>query len=501
MIVPANDKYIVNAQTNTVSWSAVSITNCKTLDEVAAEAVKLNKVNDPSVTTNEDGSISILSTTDYPLFVATDNGRGVSNKSIKITPDYTTSKDMETMFYNLTVFEGTSSLETIACTLNPSSVYNGVLYGLNIDSSIQLNFTTIDGMYEAYLEQLSALSGYTTDALEKFDCIFMTNNKGAAIPFLTLNEESTDFGATYGIELSGGSNGEFGDAPFGTDAWVKAVGDVFDGTFDEIVWDVDTYRIAAIFDANYPVPIKEKIAKFVSFREDIAYFRDYTTAVNNYVEIVNMYNSLDQDLKNRYIGDYYTTYQIYDPETKARERVTMMYDFARVCVAHFATGCYKPMAGTANSMILTSAIPGTLNFTPRITPTVNQKSLLDDMRINYAIFENDRLVVQSCYSSQDKYTQLSYINNVAAIQEVVRAVRFNCPKQRYTFTSGSDFSMYADAVNNVLKQFSSNFAELRFEYTQNSLKAANKIFYASIYFRFNNWAQTEVFDVYALPNE
>lgn len=501
MIVPSADKYIVNFQENSVKWNAVSISNCKTVEEVVEEAEKLYKVNNPSVTVLDDGSIDILSITDYPMFVAADNGRGVSSKSIKISPDYTTSKDMDNMFYNLSIFEGTSSLETIMCTLNPSTVYNNVLYGLNLDSSIQIKFVPIDNMYELYMENLSELTGYTIDALAKFDCLYMTNNKGAAIPYIKLDENSVDFGTAYGVELQGGSNGAFGDAPFGTEAWTKAVVEVFDGTFDDVVWDVDTYRIAAIFDANYPIEVKNAIAKFVTFREDVSYFRDYGISVKSYADIVRYHDDIDYDCRNRYVSDYYTTYQIYDPETKARERVTMMYDLARVMVGHFASGCYKPMAGSANGMILTSAIPGTLNFTPRVTPTVNQKSLLDDMRVNYAIFENDRLVVQSCYTSQEKYTQLSYTNNVAAIQEVVRAVRTSCPKQRFTFTSGSDFSIYADAVNNVLKGFSSNFAELRFEYEQNSLKAANKIFYACIYFRFNNWAQTEVFDIFALPNE
>lgn len=501
LITPATDKYIVNSQTNSVKWNAVSISNCKTIDEVVEEAKNLHKVNTPSVTTLEDGSIDILSTTDYPLFVAADNGRGVSSKAIRIAPDYITSKDMENMFYTLTVYEGTSNLETIMFTLDPTTVYSNTLYGLNLDSSIQLKFVAFNDVYTEYMNHLAELTGYNTDALKTFDCIFMTNNKGAAIPYISVDTKSIDFSATYGVELQGGSNGAFGDAPFGTEAWTKAVVEVFDGTFDDVIWDVDTYRIAAIFDANYPVEVKNAIGYFVNFREDIDFFRDYTVSVSSYADIVKMYESIDSDYKSKFIGDYYTTYQIYDPETKARERVTMMYDFARVMVAHYATGCYKPMAGVANGMILTSAIPGTLNFTPRITPKVNQKALLDDMRINYAIFENDRLVVQSCYTSQRNFTQLSYINNVAAIQEVVRAVRVSCPKQRFTFTSGSDFSMYADAVNNVLKGFNSNFAELRFEYTQNTVKAANKIFYASIYFRFNNWAQTEVFDIYALPNE
>jgi hypothetical protein len=178
-----------------------------------------------------------------------------------------------------------------------------------------------------------------------------------------------------------------------------------------------------------------------------------------------------------------------------------MYDMAYILVDHFTNGAYRPTAGVANNAILESAIPGSINFTPRITPSVNQKSLLEDLRINYAIFQSGRCVLQSLYTSQEAYTQLSYVNNVLAIQEVARAVRTACPKFRYTFGSGNDFSEYSSNVQKVLENFKNNFAELGFSYQQNALYAAQKIFYAVITFRFNNWAQTEIFDLYALPTE
>jgi hypothetical protein len=152
-------------------------------------------------------------------------------------------------------------------------------------------------------------------------------------------------------------------------------------------------------------------------------------------------------------------------------------------------------------MFLDSAIEGTVNYTPRITPSVNQKQLLEDLRVNYAIFQQGRCVVQSLYTSQEAYTQLSYINNVLAVQQVIRALRIACPKQRYTFVTGNDFSSYEEACNNVLSYYTANFAELKFSYQQDALQAAQKIFYATINFRFNNWAQTEIFDLYALPTE
>ena len=500
-IKPGNDKYIVSGQENLVKWEALSITNCKTIDEVIAEAQKVFKENDPDVVNMEDGSIQICKSSSYPLFVASDNGRGVSNKAIKFVPDYVTSKEMTNMYYTAYVYEGTSMLENVACTLNPNAIFNNVLYGLNNDTSVQVKFATIPGVYEAYVAHLANLTGYTVDKLVKNDIMFMTTNKGAGFTSVKIDEDSVDFGSEYGVTLDNGSNGEFGDAPFGTEAWTNAALAVVNGTYDDIVWDTDTYKIAATFDANYPEAVKNAFAAFANFRQDHVFFRDYGVDVFSYASIVDKYNKISDDYKTKFNAEYYTTYQIYDPETKVRERVSMMYDFSRDMISHFASGVYRPIAGVANNMVLSSAIEGTINFTPRIIPNVNQKQLLDDLRINYAIFEEGRCVVQSLYTAQPEMSQLSYINNVLAIQEVVRAVRIACPKQRYTFTTGNDFSIYADAVNNILKGFRSNFDTLTFEYEQNPLKAAQKIFYASIYFRFNNWAQTEHFDLYAIGNE
>lgn len=500
-IKPGNDLFIIASQDNFVKWGAVSVTNCKTINEVVEEAKKAFVENEPTMVNIADGGIEITKSTSYPMFIAVDNGRGVSSKAIRFVPDYITSKDMKNMFFTAYVYEGTNMLENVACTMNPYATFNNTLYGLNNDTSIQVKFETIPGVYEAYLEHLVELTGYTVEQLNKFDVMFMTSSKGTGMINISLDDESVDFGADYGVCLDCGSNGEFGEVPFGTEPYIKAAIEVLDGTYDDIIWDVDTYKIAATFDANYPEPVKDAFAAFANFREDHIFFRDYGIDVYTYSSIVDKYNSISTKYKTKYSMEYYTTYQIYDPETKMRIRTTMLYDFARAMVAHFANGVYRPLAGVANNMILASAIEGTINFTPRITPKVNQKELLDDLRINYAIFEEGRCVVQSLYTSQKEYTQLSYGNNVLAIQEVIRAVRVSCPKHRYTFTSGNDFTSYADAVNNVLRGFNSNFAELEFGYEQNSLKAAQKIFYATIYFRFNNWAQTEHFDLYALGNE
>ena len=501
-IIPTDDKYTVSSTNCVIKWTPVSIENCLTLDDVKEEANDLFVVNDPVVTKNEaDTGVNINISSDYPLICLSDNGRGLSSKSFKISPDYTVSKDMVSMYYIINVFDGTVRIEKCTASLNPATTYNDKLYGINEDTSVQVKMFNVEGAFDAYIAELSDYTGLSIEELNKCDLINCTNNRGVPISGIEISSESVDLNSAYGVNLENGNNGSFGDAPFGTDAYVNAAINTISGRYDDAIWDVDKYKIAAIFDANYPDTIKDEFAKFVTFREDCVFFRDYGLSVNSYASIITYYNNISSEFKNKFIADYYTTYQIYNPETKKRIRVTMMYDLAAAMVGHFANGCYRPVAGTANNMVLPNAIQGTINFTPRITPEVNQKSLLDSARINYAIFEGDVCVVQSTYSSQNDFTQLSFINNVLAVQEVLRAVRTECPKNRYTFTTGTDFSVYADSVNKVLNRYNSNFAELSFDYEQDSLMAAQKIFYATLYFRFNNWAQTESFDIYALPNE
>ena len=499
-ITPGTDKFIVATQTNTIKWFGEPAENALDVDDVKGEANKYFNISDPQIALIENG-VTIKESSNYPLIVMTDNGRGVSTKSFRIVPDYTVSKEMTDMFYNIQILDGTTVLEKCTATLNPKASYNDKNYGLSEDTAVQVKFISIDKVYDTFINSIEAITGKDAAVVRKYDLINAKDSRGNSLDNLSVDPESTNIGSAYGVDLEMGTNGAFGDAPFGTTAWTDAIVKVFKGEYDEAIWDVDTYKIAAIFDANYPMEVKKAIAEFVSFREDCAYFRDYGVEVTSYASIADYYSSIDEKYKNRYIFDYCTTYQIFDPETKRRIRVSMLYDLARIMVRHFANGCYRPIAGTANDMILSSAIDGTINFTPRITPTVNQKSLLDNYRINYAIFENGNCVVQSTYSSQLNFTQLSFANNVLAIQEVIRAVRTACPKQRYTFVSGTDFTVYADAVNNVLLKFMSNFDTLEFEYEQNDLQALQKIFYAVIKFRFNNWAQTESFDLYALPNE
>lgn len=467
-----------------VKWESKSIENVKTFAEVKAAAEDMY-----------DEAEGV-----YPLIICTDNGRGVSKKAIRLNPDYATSKTIGKTLYSLVIYEGTTIIEQTTVSFDPTVIYNNNAYRLDEYTNTQVSGKILDDIFELYAAKIADEVGQDIDVIRTYDIIYGYTNRGSVLEGFALAEDSIDLDSATGITLEKGSNGNFGNAPAGTQAWADEIKEVFTGAFSDEIWDVDTYKIAAVVDANYPDDVKKAIYDFVTFRKDCVFLRDFgIDNVDTFLGIKARYEDF-VDQRNRFVSDYCTTYLVQDPTTRKNIKVTMTYDFAAVLVNHIINNPYAPVAGVVNGFILPNAIKGSINFTPVNTPSVNQKEAMDEIKVNYAIFEDDNCVVQSCYTSQEKYTQLSYLNNILAIQRVLRAVRTACPKQRYSLSTGSDLTSYANAVNNVLANYTSNFSTLNFKYTQDDLKTSQKIFYASIEFAFLNWAQTEIFDIYAINN-
>ena len=153
-------------------------------------------------------------------------------------------------------------------------------------------------------------------------------------------------------------------------------------------------------------------------------------------------------------------------------------------------------------MTINDYIPGTVRFSPRITPFVNQKSLLEDIKVNYATktdATSDELTIETCYTSQEAFTQASFINNILSIQQVVKAVRAYSPKVRYQFYTTSDFSSYAKLIDeNVLSAYTSIFNTLELVYTQDDVMADRKIFKAALRVACGSFIQTEIYDIFII---
>ena len=435
----------------------------------------------------------------YPLFSIYDNGRGKSNKKFRISPDYEGSKNITFLRYQVDVLENTTTLESLLFGFDPERVYFGKAFNMNTvisNSSLQVKATQYDDYakeFAKYLTDNAELPAQVTSIINE-DILFGARRTSHKIDTIVINPASVNLSTPFGISLESGTNGAFGDAPINAATYEDEMTKFFDGTLDDNIYDLVKYPIEAIIDANYPEKIKRAIEAFVSFRQDCQYFRDMGMVST----VDEMKNLLYISTKNKFCSDYHLSYDVIDPYTRKQIRVTCGYTLAKILVNHFKLGRNRPLAGVLNDAVLEDAIEGTVNYIPKVTPKANQKQELDDMRVCYAAYLDNRLVLETQYTSQENYTQLSFTNNMLAIQEVIRAVRQRCPYTRYSFIDGEDLETYKNDVQAVLNKYTTNFKSLEFEYIQDDIMVQNKIFYAAIRVTFRDYVQAELFKIHAV---
>jgi hypothetical protein len=114
------------------------------------------------------------------------------------------------------------------------------------------------------------------------------------------------------------------------------------------------------------------------------------------------------------------SYKIYDPYSRKQIKITVTYDLAILMVEHWLNGRTRPFCGQKYGIVIPSAdfVEGSLNFRLTRTPREDQRQIFDDLRVNYLTFyDGNVLTMNTEYTSQKRYTQLSWINNVLAVQD------------------------------------------------------------------------------------
>jgi len=436
----------------------------------------------------------------YPLFVVTDNGRGLSQKRIRVSPDYNNSKQAGYMKYEFQVIENSNKIETLIFTMNPDIIEAGTNRSIQTvikSTSNQLDCVMFEANLVKFLSKVAEISKNDFDYCLNQDILFGKERNSNAMSNIKVDLESEDainLSYAYGIDLEHGSNGLFNEIPFGTQAYTNELKKFFNGEFSNEIYDLDNYKIDLIMDANYPLEVKKEIEKLATFREDAIFLRDIGIGIRTFEEIKS---AVSEYMKNKFNLTYLTSYDILDPFTKKQIPVTITYSLSRLLIEHFRNGRSRPIAGQLHNMVINEAIEGTVNFLPKITPSYNQKELLEDLRVNYASYIDGVLTVETLYTSQELDSQFSYANNVLAIQEVVKALRTRCPKIRYSFITGQDLEKYQEDCQSVLDKYSNNFVTLKLEYLKDETMIANKVYYAAIHVKFKDFVQTEYFKVYA----
>ena len=482
-----NDAVMINIAK--IKYELVTVTGKKTLAEIVEEARK-------SFVEDEEGQEFT-----YPLWVVVDNGRGLSTKRFGVEPQYAISKNNNYMLYRFK-YLGSEDLdaEQQYFALPPGVIYiqQSMDIGMASTNMLQCQCQSIEDAVEAFYNKVSEISGLALETLWKTDLLFCKDAKGDAVQGISLDESSTDLSVNMGFGLESGSNGEFGDCPIETDAYEQALLEFYNGTYDSDIFNLDRYKPDVCMDANYPFSVKNAIYELAKFRKDFFYFGDLGLDVNTFLTAMNKIYEMPRD---KFTSWYGQSYQIINPFTKRRIDVTITYSLTRCIIEHLNIRRHTAYCGILYGWTIPEAIEGTINFTPKITPTENQKTLLDDVRLNYASILNDVLTVETEYTSQEELTQLSFINNVIAIQKIVKDVRDNCPAFRYSFISTDDLASYKKSVTRIINKYTEWFESLEFVYVQDDIMKANKIFEASLKVKHKDFVQSEILNIYTLGTE
>lgn len=513
-----NEKVMIN--TAKIKYDAVSIKGAKTLNEVKTYAEKLvkdkldteeftgydnvTKVGDPLTDENPVGQVNDTEDSDankfiYPLFVVTDNGRGLSTKRFRIVPDYTVSKSAGFQLYKL-MYIGETPQETEYVWFN---FYEDRIYlnkNISLDmigkELVQLKASSINESINLFVKRLSTITGIAESELFNIDAIFGCNRKGEQLAQITIDTEGYNLQNPLGMMLQEGDNGAFGDQPFTAPTYGQEMAKVINGELDDSIFDRDKYMIDVCCDANYPIEVKKALYDLANYREDFIYLRDFGVGQTTFEAVLSYYYELP---KSKFVADYCQSWDIVDPWTKKQIQVTATYSMALKMVNNLVDKRSAPLCGILHGFVFSDIVEGSVSAIPKVTPNVDQKEILNDLHINYASFVSGAMTMETSYTSIDGVmTQLGFSNNILAVTKVIHDIRTECPKIRYSFITDEDLEYYREEVNKVIRRSANNFAYISMEYVQDEVMKANKIFEANIFVRFKNFEQTEIFNIYTL---
>lgn len=468
----------------------LALSDPKTQTDVSTARVNLKYAYDSLCTNAEINAIPKR----YLLWTVTDSGRGNTGKRICITPNYQASKNSTYTKYQMSVIEGTESTDvTLMFSMNPDVIDNGI--NRRIDTiinanSLQLRAVMYENSVSAFMNDLANRADVDVSVVLENDMLFGNSRKGKTVDWIEIDPASAALNSTYGLALQGGSNGSFGDAPLDSADYYTEVVKTFNGTSNNDIYDIDNVTIHAIFDANYPAEVKRAIESLVAFREDCFYFRDLGTGLATIDDIIE---ADEASLKSKFCASYHNSYDVYDEYTKKQITVTCMYDLCAMFISHYQLGVNRPMAGILHGFVFPNAIEGTINFIPRKIPSVDQPQELYDANINYMKYYNGTLTLDTERTSQEIDSDLSYINNVLAIQDVMRDVRKRCPRIRYSFKTGDDFVKYQNDINNILSAKSGFFESLSMVYLEDMAETDTKCYFAAVKVDTKDFIESEYF--------
>lgn len=478
---------------------------------------------------------------DIPLFTVTPMGRGASNITFRIVPE-SLNRNSGYILFSFEVYDNNELLEQISFTFNANIKINGVSYAMNPKVKVESKQVKVHLYEDALVALLNNLAvtakieenSITAAQLSEMDFINGINKYGQGSTniggVVTSTNKTTsgednwttnkpeditddnicDLSSDIGISLPNGSYGTLTNNPMSQPEEYKelllgALGAknsiiseeeaTFDELFDSVIYDLDKCKLDFICDCNYPLDVKKAIINLVDFRGDLVYFADLGLKVNSIKTIKEEAAKLPE---SKFTAIYHNYCKVYDPYTSKQIDVTIPYLLIPKIINHINDGVGRPFAGILHNITFNNIIENTINFLPVEIPGLDQKQALIESNVNYISYYNNTPVMETMYVNTSEYSQLSYLHNIMAIQQVIKAIRDRCPRTRYTFMDSSNLQRYIDDATTVINQYSNNFKSISIQYMADKAYESNNIFYAVIRVTFNNFINEEYFKVIAI---
>lgn len=437
-----------------------------------------------------------------PLFIITDKGRGVSNKRIRIVPDYATSKYRNFFRYKLEIIESGKILASHVFSFDPEYIENSTNRSIENQAkdSVHLDVKVLESYYDEFFKVIEEFSGIDRNTINKsISIVDGKDSSGKLIPEIKVS--GVNLQHTFGIRLSGGNCGKFGNNNANVtqnEEYNQLLKDFYNGDLDDNVWNRDEIFFNLVIDANYPQEVKRAIEYLCSTREDVSCLLDMTTSIsefNDYIVEIERYN------KHFTNNVYYQYGQIQNKFNKKKITTTLPMLIAKRLRSHFLSGRSKPMAGKSFGFSFPEFIANSLNHTPKQTPKVDEKSILVDKNINYGSILNGTFTLETNYTTQEEHTQLSYSSNVFAIQHLIQDLRKSAPEVRYKTFTDKDLQMQKDKYDSVCNRHLSNFNYCKFNYVANEEDELLKTFRGQIVVVCKDYTIKEVFDIFVVHQD
>ena len=421
------------------------------------------------------------------------NGRGkYGNKySVRITKNANYEKEFGIKLYNFEILNSEAGLEKdanyIASAITSAKYYNDGVTLINdvLDEvevgvapvDIRINEDNIELIYDEYVKfmnawhklAVSALNNISKESdgtysaenqkrvdklelivkntleynivpLDRFDVFLgeLTDAEGYipglsfVAPTAGVQSDIIDFNSTIGLELTQGYDGDTKEDTI-TDCLKKA----YDGTYDKRILSKRRMSLNAIFDANYPVAVKEVMAGIVdtetAVRDD---FRVYLDCGTDYgyldkgviIHLVDTFCKFDNDNISVDNGYFY----VRDEATGKKCLVTTSYHLSEAFTKHLNDGkFFKPLVKAACQLeghVRDSLMPIVEDYETDI------KELLNKYRINYYEPVSDNVFQRATQNTSVlAETDRMEESNIIILNRLKRDIEVEASEQLYDF--------------------------------------------------------------------